>query len=161
MKRLYPYLCLMLLFVSGLLTGCRQTTKQENIYQYANYSTVDWERIKTAYYRPYTADWSDEIEQRIHPDFPMEIAAEFWHNLQNAKTDFHQLSLPIRAASSLAVYEAFDRAEAMFDTVFVRCVEQEYYLRLFVDEYNDIMPTAIDDLCRTMAAENTIRISRF
>lgn len=114
----------------GLVAGC-QRGLQIDIFQYYNYSIVDWERLDTLYYRPYAADWSEDIGRRIYPDFPQEIAAEYWHSLQNAKTDFHQHSLPLRATSSPAVGEALDRAEAAFDTVFVRCVEQEYYMRLF------------------------------
>ena len=150
MKNCFLFLTLLLM---GVLTGC-QRAKQTDIFQYYNYSTVDWERLDMLYYRPYSADWNEQIGQRIRSDFPPEIAAQYWHSLQNAKTDFHQRSLPLRAASSV-VGEALDRTEAMFDTVFVRCVEQEYYMRLFVDVYNEVMPAAIDDLCRSMAAENT------
>lgn len=124
-----------------------------DIASYYNYSTVDWAMIDTLYYRPYTADWDDDTDRRIHPDFPQEEAARFWHLLQNAKTHFHQQSLSIRATSSRTVRKALDRTEAMFDTVFVRCVEQEYYMRLFVDVYNEVMPSAIDELCNTMADE--------
>jgi hypothetical protein len=34
----------------------------------------------------------------------------------------------------------------MFDTVFVRCVSQEYYMRLFPEMYNETMKPAIDKL---------------
>ena len=144
-----------------LLYSCGRNSQDvlSDIAVYYNYSTVDWERIDTLYYRPYTADWSNEIEQRIHPDFPQEIAAEYWNSLQNAKTDFHQRSLSLRAVSLPAVGEALDHAEAAFDTVFVRCVEQDYYMRLFVDVYNEVMPSVLDSLClhisRTHAIQNS------
>ena len=136
------------LFVMSLIafTSCHGNDGIPDIAQYYNYSTVEWERIDSTYYRPNTADWSPAIEQRIHPDFPRETAAEYWHLLQNAKTDFHQQTLPLRAASTPALRKALDHTEAMFDTVFVRCVEQEYYLRLFVEVYNEVMPPTIDEL---------------
>ena len=144
-KRKY---CLCATILLGLLAGC-QREQQFEIIRFSNYSTVDWAQIDTMYYRPCTADWNDDIDRRIDPDFPLDMAAEYWHSLQNAKTYFHQRSLPLRATSSPAVGEALDRTEAAFDTVFVRCVEQEYYMRLFVDVYNEVMQPAIDNLYRT------------
>ena len=117
-----------------------------NVIQYYNYATVEWERLDSIY-RPYVADWSEDIDQRIHSDFPQDIAAEYWRRLQNAKTHFHQQAMPLRATAPQEVLESLDRAEAAFDTVFVRCVEQEYYMRLFVDVYNETLPPALDSLC--------------
>ena len=76
----------------------------------------------------------------------MEIAANFWHILQNARTDFHQKSLPLRENASKDVINALNKTEAMFDTVFVRCVSQEYYMRLLPEMYNETMKPAIDEL---------------
>ena len=143
-------------FICTILLSCGHSSMvlPPEISAYYNYSTVDWTRIDTMYYRPNSADWNDEIDRCIHSDFPQNEAARLWHLLQNAKTDFHQQTLPIRAVSSRSVSAALDSTEAMFDTVFVRCVEQEYYMRLFVEVYNDVMPSAIDDLCRTMANQH-------
>jgi hypothetical protein len=69
-----------------------------------------------------------------------------WHLLQNARTDFHQKSLSLRVEASKEMADALDKTEAMFDTVFVRCVSQEYYMRLFPDMYNETMKPALDDL---------------
>jgi hypothetical protein len=91
-------------------------------------------------------DWDREMNKQIIKDFPMEIACEYWHLLQNARTDFHQKSLSLRARASKDVVEALDNTEAMFDTVFVRCVSQEYYMRLFPEMYNETMKPAIDKL---------------
>ena len=66
--------------------------------------------------------------------------------MQNARTDFHQKSLPLRAKSSKNIVIAIDNTEAMFDTVFVRCVSQEYYMRLFPEMYNEVMKPALDEL---------------
>jgi len=132
--------------VTTILLSRNDTIDLHRISPFYNYSTVDWAMTDTLYYRPYAADWSAEIGKRIRPEFPQEIAAGYWHRLQNAKTYFHQQSLPLRQITSKRGREALDGAEAMFDTVFLHCVEQEYYTRLFVDVYNEIMPSVIDDL---------------
>ena len=86
------------------------------------------------------------MNKRIIKDFPREVSIKIWHLLQNARTDFHQKSLPLRAKASNNAINSLDRTEAMFDTVFVRCVSQEYYMRLFPEMYNETMKPAIDEL---------------
>ena len=86
------------------------------------------------------------MNERIIDGFPMEIASNFWHLLQNARTDFHQKSQPLRVEASNSVIQALGKTEAMFDTVFVKCVSQEYYMRLFPEMYNETMKPAIDKL---------------
>ena len=113
---------------------------------YSDFSTVDWDSLRDKYYHPNTADWPADVDSMIYEDFPMEIACEYWHLLQNARTDFHQKSLPLRAKASKNIVIAIDNTEAMFDTVFVRCVSQEYYMRLFPEMYNETMKPALDDL---------------
>ena len=140
---------MLLLFIVMTLAGCKQNTTTEFVEQiscYSDYSTVDWDEVSNKYYRPNAADWDTETDKRIISDFPNEIAAEFWHVLQNARTDFHQKSLPLRAEATENVIRALDQTEAMFDTVFVRCISQEYYMRLFPEMYNETMQPAIDKL---------------
>ena len=137
----------------ALLVGCsdnRCTEFVKNIDNYADYSTVDWDGLRDKYYRPNTADWPTEIGGLIHEEFPTEIACEYWHLLQNARTDFHQKSLSLRAKASKNTVAALDKAEAMFDTVFVRCVSQEYYMRLFPEMYNETMKPALDELVKKL-----------
>jgi hypothetical protein len=86
------------------------------------------------------------MNKRIIKDFPIEVSAEIWYLLQNARTDFHQKSLSLRAKASKNIVVALDNTEAMFDTVFVRCVSQEYYMRLFPEMYNETMKPALDEL---------------
>jgi hypothetical protein len=38
----------------------------------------------------------------------------------------------------------------MFDTVFVRCVSQEYYMRLIPEMYNEVMKPALDELAEKL-----------
>ena len=140
---------LLILFASMLITSCKQDTTTEFIKEircYSDYSTVAWSDLSEKYYRPNAGDWDSEINKRIIKDFPIEISTEMWHLLQNARTDFHQKSLPLRVEASKEMADALDNTEAMFDTVFVRCVSQEYYMRLFPEMYNETMKPAIDKL---------------
>ena len=136
-----------------LLVGCsdnHRTALVKDIDCYSDFSTVDWDGLRDKYYRPNTADWPAEVDSMIYEDFPMEIACEYWHLLQNARTDFHQKSLSLRAKASKNTVAALDNTEAMFDTVFVRCVSQEYYMRLFPEMYNETMKPALDELVKKL-----------
>ena len=140
---------LLILFASVLVTSCKQDATTEFVKEiscYSDYSTVAWSDLSEKYYRPNAGDWDSEINKRIIKDFPIEISTKIWHLLQNARTDFHQKSLPLRAKASKNIVVALDNTEAMFDTVFVRCVSQEYYMRLFPEMYNETMKPALDEL---------------
>ena len=140
---------LLILFAGVLVTSCKQDTTTEFVKEiscYSNYSMVTWPDLSEKYYRPNAGDWDSEMNKRIIKNFPTEISAEIWHLLQNARTDFHQKSLPLRAKASKNIVVALDNTEAMFDTVFVRCVSQEYYMRLFPEMYNETMKPALDEL---------------
>jgi sulfur relay (sulfurtransferase) DsrC/TusE family protein len=140
---------LLILFASVLITSCKQDTTTEFVKEiscYSDYSTVAWPDLSEKYYRPNAEDWDSKINKRIIKDFPIEISTKIWHLLQNARTDFHQKSLPLRAKASKNIVVALDNTEAMFDTVFVRCVSQEYYMRLFPEMYNETMKPALDEL---------------
>ena len=140
---------LLILFAGVLVTSCKQDSTTEFVKEircYSDYSTVAWSDLSEKYYRPNAGDWDSEMNKRIIKNFPTEISAEIWHLLQNARTDFHQKSLPLRAKASKNIVVALDNTEAMFDTVFVRCVSQEYYMRLFPEMYNETMKPALDEL---------------
>ena len=140
---------LLILFACVLVTSCKQDSTTEFVKEircYSDYSTVVWSDLSEKYYRPNAGDWGEDIEKCICTGFPLEIASYFWHLLQNARTDFHQKSLPLRAEASKEMTDALDNTEAMFDTVFVRCISQEYYMRLFPEMYNETMKPAIDKL---------------
>ena len=145
---------LLILFASVLVTSCKQDATTEfvkDISCYSDYSSVAWSDLSERYYRPNAGDWDPEMNKQIIKDFPIGISVEIWHLLQNARTDFHQKSLPLRAEASENIIKALDRTEAMFDTVFVRCVSQEYYMRLFPEMYNETMKPAIDELVIELA----------
>ena len=130
-----------------ILMGCAKqdsaSVAQKELSKFYNYSTVDWALIDTLYYRPYNCDWSEEIGAQIAPDFPIEYTSKYWHRLQNAKTYLHQQTLPLRIGASDAFIEQLNRTESALDSVFVRIVSQEYYMRIFVDCYEDIMPQEV------------------
>ena len=131
------------------LAGCSADVKTEfvkSVANYSDYSTVDWNDLGEKYYRPNAADWSAKVDSLIIKEFPIEIACEYWHLLQNARTDFHQKSLYLRTKASKNIVAALDNTEAMFDTVFVKCISQEYYMRLFTEMYNETMKPALDEL---------------
>ena len=109
-----------------------------------SYSTIDWCDIDERYYRPYNCDWPEEIGARILPEFPLEFVGPYWNRLQNAKTFFHQQTLPLRAVAPAIAIQQLDRTEAMFDSLFVYTVSQEYYLRIYVDCYEELIPAEID-----------------
>lgn len=145
---------LLQLFVVMLLVGCRQNATTEFVEEiscYSDYSTVDWSELSDKYYRPNTADWDSVMNEQIIKGFPSEIVVGYWHILQNARADFHQKSLSLRVEASENVINCLDQTEAMFDTVFVRCVSQEYYMRLFPEMYNETMKPAIDELVIELA----------
>lgn len=133
------------------LTACHDSKRKvvEQIAGYANYSTINWGELSEMY-RPYCADWSEEIEARFCEGFPRDVAASYWHLLQNARTDFHRKSLPLRVGASADAVERIVETEALFDTVFVRCISQEYYMRLLPDAYNEVMPHALDALVKEL-----------
>lgn len=53
---------------------------------------------------------------------------------------------PLRDVASEVEVKALDRAEAMFDTVWVRYLRQDYYEDLIRETYNEAMKPAIDEL---------------
>ena len=137
------FLCALLMFPSCANQDSKSIALDE-LKQFYNCSTVDWAKMDTLYYRPYNCDWPDEIGAQIHPDFPPEYSAKYWHRLQNAKTYLHQQTLPLRSGASEEFIAQLYHTESALDTVFVHIVNQEYYMRLFVDCYEEIMPQEID-----------------
>ena len=144
---------LLLLIIIPLVVGCSRNTATEFVEEiscYSDYSTVDWPELSEKYCRPNAANWDSATDERIINGFSRDIAAEYWHLLQNARSDFHKKSLPLRVKASQTTICALVQAEAMFDTVFVKCVSQEYYMRLFPEMYNETMKPAIDELVKQL-----------
>ena len=143
----------LILLAVTFISSCKQDTATEFVKEircYSDYSTVDWSDLSEKYYRSNAGDWDSEMNKLIIEDFPVGVSVEIWHLLQNARTDFHQKSLLLRAKASKNIVVALDNTEAMFDTVFVRCVSQEYYMRLFPEMYNETMKPALDELVKKL-----------
>lgn len=120
------------------------TEALHTLASFYSYSTVDWCELDARYYRPYNCDWPEEIGNRILPEFPHEQVGSYWNRLQKAKTYFHQQTLPLRAVAPIDAIRQLDHTEAMFDSLFVYTVSQEYYMRLYVDCYEELIPAEID-----------------
>lgn len=142
-KKLSLFLLITLLLFPSCAKQDSKSIAQNKLQRFYNCSTVDWAKLDTLYYRPYNCDWPDEIGAQIHPDFPPEYAAKYWHRLQNAKTYLHQQTLPLRSGASEAFIDQLNHTESALDSVFVHIVSQEYYLRLFVDCYEETMPQEV------------------
>ena len=138
------------------LTGCAKqdsvSVAHNELGKFYNWYTVDWAGIDSTYYRPYNCDWPEEIGAQIAPDFPFEYPSKYWHRLQNAKTYLHQQTLPLRIGASDEFIEQLNRTESALDSVFVRMVSQEYYMRVFVDCYEEIMPQEVTKCFETYNA---------
>lgn len=147
---------LIVALVSLGLTGCAKqdsiSVAHNELARFYNYSTVDWCLIDSLYYRPYNCDWPEEIGAQIVHDFPMEYTTKYWHRLQNAKTYLHLQTLPLRIGASDEFIEQLNRTESALDSVFVRMVCQEYYMRVFVDCYEEIMPQEVTKCFETYNA---------
>ena len=152
-----PYIALFLFAVIALISCSPQDSRsiaKKELGNFYNCSTVDWALIDTLYYRPYNCDWPEEIGKQIHPSFPMEYYTLYWNRLQYAKTYLHQQTLPLRSGASDAFLEQLSHTESALDSVFVLIVSQEYYMRIFVDCYEEIMPAEIDRCFQLMGTEN-------
>lgn len=146
------HLFCIVLFV-GALCGCRPTEKSARIdflretAPLHSYATVPWKQLVRDYWRPNRGDWDREVEKRLATnEFPYEIAAEYWEQLRSVREFVHQRSLPLRGVANPELAEELDRLEAAFDTVFLRCIFEPYYMRLLPDIYDEVIPERLDAL---------------
>ena len=140
-----------LAYVFSISLLCLSCSRQDGISEaqnelsnFYNYSTVNWNLIDTLYYRPYNSDWPVEYQEQFDEEFPFELISFYWHRSQNAKTYFHQRTLPLRSGASNEFIKQLNYTESVLDTFFLRMVSQPYYMRLDVDCYQEIMPQEID-----------------
>jgi|GEM_PF-2756515 len=133
----------------------------KNTLKYANYSIVNWVEIENKYYRPYNCDWAeynyfqqagiDELMKQNN--FPSGVACIYYNRLQNAKTDFRLATTEARIMGSENISKAIINIENGFDEVFVKITSDSYYLRSFVDNYNEIMEVKFDTLEKAIQHE--------
>lgn len=155
MKRLF-YLALS----ACALFGCRPTERSARVDFFRetaplhSYATVPWAELVEDYWRPNKGDWNQEVEKQLEETaFPYEIAAAYWEQLQSAREFVHQRSLPLRAIAAPELVERLDRLEAAFDTVFMRCISESYYMRLLPDIYDEVIPERLDVLVKAASNE--------
>lgn len=119
-----------------------------SISQFANVNSIDWETIPELINDP--VEFNDEelrcMDSLGTPGF---IPEKLKSSCERLKNYVHMKSLPLRSVSSDEVGIAVDRFEASFDSLFARCISQEYYMRLFHDCFNEIIPAALDSLVGT------------
>ena len=156
----YIVLIFLAISLSSIFLSCKETKKDESrtevdsivsslaqTLQYADYSTVDWLKVDSLFYRPYNCDWETAFPNfNLAEDFPNDLACEKWHLLQNAKKDFHLKTAVARTINNNETRIALLNVEFAFDSVFYYFTKDEFYMRAFIDNYNPIMSKAFDDL---------------
>jgi len=116
-----------------------------SVSQFNNVNSIDWETIPELVNDPIVFN-DEEIRCIDSLGTPGLIPDRFKSNCESLKNYVHMKSLPLRSLSSEEVVQAIDEFENAFDTLFLRCVSQEYYYRLFHDCFNETIPPALDDL---------------
>lgn len=127
----------------------------EKTYLYSSYFTVDWGALKNESNTAYHCEYPDNenVLKKIKENKNLPEPCPRWEELFNAKTDFHRATTRARILGSSEVIESLLNVESGFDEVFIQYVSQEYYLRSFVDTYEDIMPKRFEDLEKAFNGE--------
>lgn len=140
-----------------VLGGCRPTAKSEgtrflrSTAHLHSYATAEWDELLGKYRRPNIGDWSATADSLIsNGGFPTEIAVAYRESMLSAREFVHQQGLPLRAVAPKQTIEALDNLEAAFDTVFMRCIAEEYYMRLLPDIYDEVIPARIDAVAKSI-----------
>ena len=116
--------------------------------KYSDYSLVDWDEIAILYRIPYHCDWKynknlkdKNIDSLIEKNYPSNgVACSIYGNLQNAKKDFRKITTEARIIGSDEVLFSIQEIEDGFDEVFIQIVSEKYYSRIFIDQYNEVIP---------------------
>lgn len=116
-----------------------------------SYATVEWPKLCGKYGHHDMNYCEDQVEARLNDSlFPREIAVSYWVALQSAREFVHRQSLPLREKATIEVIEQLDLLEAAFDTVFMQCISEPYYMRLLSDIYDEVIPKRLDMLQESM-----------
>lgn len=93
----------------------------------------------------------EQIEAKLNDSlFPREMAVSCRVAMQSAREFVRRRGMPLRAQATIEVIEQLDLLEAAFDTVFMRCISEPYYMRLLPDIYDEVIPKRLDTLYETM-----------
>lgn len=129
-------------------------TMLPNVWKYNNYYTVDWLELKGVTHsstpcRPEIGEVDYDAElAKIH-NIPNPCIQ--FNLIRNAKFDFRKLTIEARLIGSNNIVRALDEIEDGFDQVLKDYINKDYYLRSFIDTYNETMVLRFERL------ENLIR----
>ncbi len=116
--------------------------------QFTNYSFVKWDEVASVQVWTDMADW---LQPNIASGFNPQIAQEMWSRCQNTKAWIHKESIAVRSLHGQAVSQAIDALESGFDTLYVRFVSQDYYLRERQEVFNDVIPALLDSIVAVLS----------
>ena len=117
-----------------------------------DYSLVEWDLFAEPDMLQNKSDWGDEVSKAMDPSWTeSEMASVYWERLQSAKVYLHCRSLPLRALATPKMIKEMDALEEALDDVFLEMVSQEYYMRVFPDVFDEIIPPKIDRLAKTFS----------
>lgn len=88
------------------------------------------------------ADYTKLLGQVKNDEFQAELNTRI-EELHAQWESEHQVAELREAQKHQDAIRQLDRTEALFDTLFVLTVSQEYYLRLRVDAYEELIPREI------------------
>lgn len=139
----------------SLLLGCTSNPKREFIKEviaFSNFESIDWDTTIENYYDIF--DWNKEVCDQFYAE-ASNIYLEFevslnYGNLKAAQKAFHHKSLPFRNVASQDEIEALDNTEALFDTVWLKYLRQDFHEDLMKETYNQVMTPAMSELLKVL-----------
>lgn len=112
----------------------------EQLSELSNHAYLDWNKQQV------DIDMMGWQHPSMVSGFPMEEAQRMYVDCQNLKAWVHHASVPVRSINGAKVKASFDNLESGFDTLYVRFVSQDYYLREREEVFNDVIPALLDSL---------------
>lgn len=112
----------------------------QHLSELSDYAYVDWNKKQTV------VDMMGWQHPSMVPDFPMEEAQRMYVDCRNLKVWVHHVAVPLRCINGARVNKAIDDLESGFDTLYVRFVSQDYYLRERQEVFNGVIPALLDSL---------------
>ncbi|MDD2498516.1 MAG: hypothetical protein PHY90_10385 [Desulfitobacteriaceae bacterium] len=116
----------------------------QDAIKYSDYNLVDWEKVRGLYTTPYHCDWKNNpyLKDKLIDSYVAqnETMCPVYEELQNAKKDFRMITTEARVIGSEEVLIALKDVEDGFDEVFLKMASEPYYMRIFYDKYDEVMP---------------------
>lgn len=150
MKKIY--LIIATIFV---LLGCTSNPEKEFIEEaasFSNYDSINWDATIENHYDIF--DWNKDVRDQFYAetsniDLEFEVSLDYG-NLRSAQKAFHHISLPFRNVALQDEIVALDNVEALFDTVWLKYIRQDYHEELMKDIYNQVMTPAMSELIKVL-----------